>query len=218
MGLGGTTGVSQLLLLVAVVLIVGTTLLRTQRYFSRMKRSGWRPPQVAGSRNTGGSVSVPPPDQLAAWEVQMHETARDLTGQLDSKMRALEVLIGQANEAAARLEAVLGQAAQHDTVGQPAGESLPVDAPQAAQEHTEDLAEPPQVRSSQADALQAAVEQAGQAGASQPHDVLEEESTARRREEVYLLADYGFPPVEIARRVGVPIGEVELMLRLRRAG
>ena len=30
-----------------------------------------------------------------------------------------------------------------------------------------------------------------------------------------MLADYGFAPTEIARRVGSPVGEVELILGLR---
>jgi hypothetical protein len=37
----------------------------------------------------------------------------------------------------------------------------------------------------------------------------------RRYEEIYMLADYGFAPTEIARRVGSPVGEVELILGLR---
>ena len=36
-----------------------------------------------------------------------------------------------------------------------------------------------------------------------------------RYEEIYLLADYGFDAAEIARRVGSPVGEVELILGLR---
>ena len=41
---------------------------------------------------------------------------------------------------------------------------------------------------------------------------------AGRREEVYALADYGYDAAEIARRVGSPIGEVELILSLRGKG
>ena len=41
---------------------------------------------------------------------------------------------------------------------------------------------------------------------------------ARRREEIYRLADYGFAAAEIARRVGSPVGEVELILSLRDSG
>ena len=38
---------------------------------------------------------------------------------------------------------------------------------------------------------------------------------ARRREEIHRLADDGFAAAEIARRVGSPVGEVELILSLR---
>lgn len=48
---------------------------------------------------------APLPDDLVRWEVQMHETARNLSAQLDSKMSALESLIRDADRAAARLEA-----------------------------------------------------------------------------------------------------------------
>jgi hypothetical protein len=36
-----------------------------------------------------------------------------------------------------------------------------------------------------------------------------------RYDEIYLLFDYGHPAAEIAQRVGLPIGEVELILSLR---
>ena len=37
-----------------------------------------------------------------------------------------------------------------------------------------------------------------------------------RYEEIYLLSDYGYPAEEIAHRVGSPVGEVELILGLRK--
>lgn len=212
MGLLAAGGVSQLLLLMALVLIVGTTLLRTQRYFSRQRSVDWRPAQPAGTDTTAVAAGVPRSDQLAAWEVHMHQTARDLAGQLDSKMRALEILIHRANQAAARLEQALAQVQQHDASVEPEGESA---QPAARWDLGPDAAEPTRVLSGQAEALQAAVEQAGQTGTCVPRQAADDDSTSRRRDEVYVLADYGFPSVEIARRVGVPVGEVELMLRLR---
>ena len=44
------------------------------------------------------------PTQLAQWEVQMHETARELSARLDNKMRSLNHLIAVANSASDRLE------------------------------------------------------------------------------------------------------------------
>jgi hypothetical protein len=40
----------------------------------------------------------------------------------------------------------------------------------------------------------------------------------RRYEEIYLLADYGFDPTEIGRRVNMPVGEIQLILSLRAKG
>jgi hypothetical protein len=48
--------------------------------------------------------SAPKPDDLASWEVDMHETARALSARLDSKMSALQALIADADRAAERLE------------------------------------------------------------------------------------------------------------------
>lgn len=48
------------------------------------------------------------PVEVLRWEVQMHETARDLKAEIDSKMCALQVLIRQAREEADRLEKLLG--------------------------------------------------------------------------------------------------------------
>ena len=38
----------------------------------------------------------------------------------------------------------------------------------------------------------------------------------QRYEEIYMLADYGYPVEEVAQRVGSPIGEVQLILSLRK--
>ena len=54
----------------------------------------------------------------------MHDLYRNMKGELDSKMRALQVLIGQANEAADRLQSLLalnGQRSGGDVVESSAG-------------------------------------------------------------------------------------------------
>jgi hypothetical protein len=50
------------------------------------------------------------PGSLARWEVEMHELARDLSAQLDSKMRVLQELLRASEEERARLEAALQRA------------------------------------------------------------------------------------------------------------
>ena len=121
---------------------------------------------------------------MEQWEVDMHDTARELSARLDSKMIALQSLVAEADRAAARLEAALAEAV-----------------------------DPPRQPGNQAHCL----EHAGAAG--RDHAAASPTAPrAGRREEVYALADYGYDAVEIARRVGSPIGEVELILSLREKG
>ena len=152
------------LMLGALALVIGWLLFRTHRYLARQKGADSPLVQVARpERAEEGHHLAAPPDVLR-WEVQMHETARELSAQLDSKMRVLQVLIAEADRAAARLEAA----------AQPASTD-----PQPT---------------TQAEGLK---------------------SARRRQEEIYTLADYGHDAAEIARRIGSPVGEVELILGLR---
>ena len=124
------------------------------------------------------------PKEAGGWEVRMYDTARTLSGQLDSKMsRALQSLVAEADRAAARLEAALERSGQ----------------PRPSQGHQ---------AQSLAGADESSSDDPSPDAAPRPH----------RHEEIYTLADYGYEPAEIARRVGTPIGEVELILSLRSQG
>jgi len=159
------------------------------------------------------SYNQPSPEALVQWEVKMHETQREVSARLDSKMAALEQLIREANRAAARLEAALAG-------GHP--ESFPrnaetrdsVDAEIPVEESSR---RPPP---SQADALRLAGAAVAKPQVGEPKEEAEtcafaRPSNDRRYEEIYALADYGLEPGEIAQRVGTPVGEVELILSLR---
>jgi len=148
--------------LLALALTVAVLLMRSHRYLARRRREDAGTPPPGGTLKGGpahGARHTAAPPEVANWEVHMHETARDLMGQLDSKMRALQALTAEADRAAARLEAALDRS----------------DEPQLADQPAES-----------------------------------------RREEIYTLSDYGYDAVEIARRLGSPVGEVELILGLRK--
>ena len=170
--IGGPTA----LLLLALVVMIGILMMRSHRYFSRQDRS----PIVRAERpqrplpGPHGAPHGVPPDSLAQWEVDLHETARDLSAQLDSKMGVLQHLVCEADRAAARLEKALavGDCAAPGGRGPAAGEARPKDPAAPA-------------------------------------------SPDRRCEEICTLADYGFEPAEIARRLGAPIGEIESVLDVR---
>lgn len=167
------------LFLVALAMMIVILLRRSHRKLGRRKQDESPIVQIPRPKHEKRSHdALDAPADVLRWEVQMHETARDLSGQLDSKMSALQALIADADRAAARLETALSRA-----TAPPLGDSTPP---------------------TQADAL------------GPLHTAEDDRSAASdRREEIYTLADYGLDAAGIANRVGLPIGEVELMLSLR---
>lgn len=61
-------------------------------------------------RERSRSHNAAAPDVVRQWEVDMHETARELSATLDSKMAALHHLIRAAEQESARLERNLAAA------------------------------------------------------------------------------------------------------------
>ncbi len=98
-------------LVAGVALIAGLLMLRSSRYYARQKRESCTPHQFAPGQEELPSRAEEPGD-VDRWEVQMHDTARDLSGRLDSKLSMLQALVAEADRAAARLEAALARAAE----------------------------------------------------------------------------------------------------------
>ena len=97
----------SVLIVAALALIILTLLIRSYRYFSRQRGDNSaivrtaRPPH--NSRHSDHDL----PADIAKWQVTMHETARQLSAQLESKMAAIGSLVADADRAASRLEAAL---------------------------------------------------------------------------------------------------------------
>jgi hypothetical protein len=177
---------SEMLLLAVIVAVTSMMLIRIRRYMRRQKKS--QSVMVRTDRPDRGERGhhLGLPAEAMKWEVEMHQTARDLSAQLDSKMSALGHLIRDADLASARLETALEAASGHL---QPPAQAESLEATETTDTHPD---------STPVD---------GSPG--------EEAIDQRGHEELYTLADYGFDAREIARRLGIPIGEVELILRLR---
>lgn len=165
-------------------------LMRSQRAIARHSRQQPALVQVPRPKSEPAGYQAGAPADMVRWEVSMHDTARDLTAQLDSKMSALEHLIRDADRAAARLEAALERSQRQD----------------AAEEFA-----PPLRPANQAEALRVLGTIAEKPATDQPL----RPAADVRYQEIYMLSDYGYPPSEIAQRVGSPVGEVELILSLR---
>jgi len=97
----------NLFVLLATALLAGFLLRRTYRRVGRRKKSEpaiARVPRPEPKRRK--LMDVP---ELAQYEVQMHETARELSAILDSKIVALQVLTQQAQQKIDHLERLLNQ-------------------------------------------------------------------------------------------------------------
>ncbi|MCC6127090.1 MAG: hypothetical protein IT426_19185 [Pirellulales bacterium] len=230
-------GAAQFIFLGVVVLTTLFLLLRTSRYFTRPKSPDPSWSAVArrpkDSDSTGRSSRIP--QEMAGWEVEMHEFVREIKAELDSKMRALQAVAADADRAAARLEAALqnsarrtpneGRSAEESrgnvsslSVGEGPGVRVVPDSGIAFK--IEGRPEFPSLRgesSSTAPGIDLSNLPASQAESLSPARVSrpDHSSAQAKKEEIYTLADYQMPPAEIASRVGHPIGEVELILSLR---
>jgi hypothetical protein len=193
----------SLFLVIVVVVTAFVLMLRTQRQLRQPKKSS--APSLPSTARIDKSACRPgAPEmkvqrQVEHWEVRMHDLARELSAQLDSKMSVLEHLIRDAERQIARLDERLGR--------KPEGASEPATTP----------ARPAPISAphitTQAAAL-ASSQLIGQ-GARQASPRATKE---RRFDEVYALADAGHAPAAIASRVGSPVGEIELILSLRKRG
>lgn len=102
--------------LVGLLLVVGFMLRN-----SRKRRNAGKLPPVSEWGKAPETATRSPrrstPDDIARWEVQMHDLARDLTGQLDSKIAILQILLRDAHQQIARLEAATapGRSARRTT-------------------------------------------------------------------------------------------------------
>jgi hypothetical protein len=174
-----------------MLIIIFLLLRRSWRYSAKIKKEEKPAPRrkLDDARQATPLLDAPP--ELLRWQVEMHETARHLKAELDSKMSALQAIIRIANEESTRLEAAISRA-----------ERLGI--------------------STCADTL-AAIEELS-AGDDSDSGRLCGESHATsneidaQRDAVYQLADQGLAANAIARSIGAPLGDVELLMSLRTNG
>lgn len=102
----------SLFVLVAIGLSIAILLMRGHRYLARQR--GDDRPLVVPSRPKPEPVTrlMDGPPELARWEVEMHQTARDLSAELNSRISALRAMVAEADRAAGRLEEALRQASE----------------------------------------------------------------------------------------------------------
>jgi hypothetical protein len=193
----------SLFLVIFVVVTAFVLMLRTQR---QLRQSGKT--SKAAKPNTAhvdkkdcrpGAKEMKAQHQVEHWEVRMHDLARELSAQLDSKMSALEHLIQDAERQITRLDARLNRKPESGA------------ETAAAPDRTASLPAPHIT-------TQAAALATSKSMVNQPSRQASPPPKERRFDEVYALADAGHTSAAIASRVGSPVGEIELILSLRRRG
>ena len=110
----GSTG----MMLVGLGLLIAILLRRSFRYYGRRgsRKAGAEPLLATTTPPAGPYRSLTnPPAEVLRWQVEMHEIARDLRAEMDSKLRLLQLLIAQAQQQADRLERLLNEKRGQDS-------------------------------------------------------------------------------------------------------
>lgn len=195
------------LLLLAGILLLILTMVRLQ-ISSRMakKSAGTRKQPEPLAPMT--PISEGPSKQQQQFEVKLHETFREMNAKLDTKIHILNELIIEAHAAMAKFEELQKKAAADEAKAPPA----PAEPPPA----------PAAVPPPEAGPVQYA---APPPASDEPLVIVMDgppaktvESTERPSSfsDVYQLADQGLSSAEIASATGKSIGEIDLILGLRR--
>lgn len=107
------SGNASTLLLVAGLALAAFFLLRNSAgLFARGRKKEADPQEIRkllGERSRDTALADAPPEVLR-WQVEMHETARDLKAEIDTKLAALQALTIAARQERERLEATIRQA------------------------------------------------------------------------------------------------------------
>jgi hypothetical protein len=192
----GELGTAQTIFLIGLALLIVILLVRSRRYFRQVTQYQVPRPDASPALRQPPRSAMPPRD-FEQWEVTMHDLARDLSGQLDSKIRVLELLIREADKTAARLETAL---ARTRSSAKPARETVrPAPAPPNGKKNGL-----PSSTSAPAAAPRTNAGRAPLNAADKP-----------RFDRIYALADAGLSPATIANQIGSQVGEVELILGIR---
>jgi hypothetical protein len=102
---------SSLLMLAGIALATFILLRGTRAYLARSRADKTSPQKIRDELTKMETKQTAiPPKELLRWEVEMHETARDLKAEIDTKLAALQALTISAREESERLEAAIAKA------------------------------------------------------------------------------------------------------------
>ncbi len=218
--LGATTTIEplQLLLLGGVIIVVVVVMVNTRR---RTMERGQRPEAYAREQMNKLREQSAMRDDIAELMMRLEELAREINGQVDTRFAKLEKALADADARIAELKRLgAGQArdvaaAESDETPTPPAEDTSGPAEEQAQPELEE--QPDRDDAPEDDAEIATTDRSG------PTEDLprlapaedEPETGDSIDAEVIALAREGLPAVEIARRLGRHVGEIELIIKLK---
>lgn len=189
-----SSGMMSLLLVFCAVVIMVMLLRRRQTGGgSRREMAHGQMSRIRDQRELRGSV-----DELL---VQLEDVARRVGAEVETRFAKLEAVIRDADSRIAALRNL----SENADVSQVAAPSAPACPPAATPRR-------PETRTTRATPPTASEtpKRGNQRVGSADGDP--------RFKQVYELADSGAPPIKVAEQLGLPLGEVELILNLRRIG
>ena len=100
----------ELLLAAGIGLLAFILMRRTTRHYRQGRTA--LPPSKTAMRQRSSPALLDAPTDVLRWQVEMHETARDLKAELDSKISGLQALLLLAEQERKQLESLLDRAEQ----------------------------------------------------------------------------------------------------------
>lgn len=100
----------QLILLAAMAIMIWVLWRRSNKHFGRGGKAYEPPHRISKLEQDRDLALSDAPAEVTRWQVEMHELAREMKGELDTKMAVLQLLIRQATDAAARLDEAVQRA------------------------------------------------------------------------------------------------------------
>ena len=100
---------ASFLFLLGIVMMTVILLRRWHRYFKRLKSTQRKEGRPAAREAKPEQPLMDAPPEVLRWQVEMHETARELKAELDTKIAVLQRLTIDAKREREQLEAALAR-------------------------------------------------------------------------------------------------------------
>jgi hypothetical protein len=128
------------MLALGLALLTWILLRRSYRYLGRARRGSTSAMEtVARPRHPSRQPLDDAPSELLRWQVEMHETARDLKAELDTKVSVVRQLLQMAAEQQQMLQHTIARAEQ---LGLRRGQDTPAEIRRLAPDSTDDANQP----------------------------------------------------------------------------